>query len=157
LPIRHARFITIGRCGTGPLHLRLKHYRQAVYLDSATKPGEPPGAEQLAGLKAAGINIWAPPLFALLTVDGDGRLVASDSAKQARAAGLEIVAWTLERSGFLADRHPGFYYQGLERAVAREGDVLQVLDVLAREVGVRGVFSDWPATVSFYANCAGLP
>ena len=23
--------------------------------------------------------------------------------------------------------------------------------------GVRGIFSDWPATVSFYAGCAGLP
>jgi glycerophosphoryl diester phosphodiesterase len=31
--------------------------------------------------------------------------------------------------------------------------VLEVLDVLAREVGVRGVFSDWPATVTFYASC----
>jgi glycerophosphoryl diester phosphodiesterase len=31
-----------------------------------------------------------------------------------------------------------------------------VLDVLARQVGVRGVFSDWPGTVTFYANCTGL-
>ena len=37
----------------------------------------------------------------------------------------------------------------------REGDVFQVLDVLAKQVGVLGVFSDWPATTSFYANCAG--
>jgi glycerophosphoryl diester phosphodiesterase len=28
--------------------------------------------------------------------------------------------------------------------------------VLARKVGVRGVFSDWPATTTFYANCTGL-
>jgi len=34
--------------------------------------------------------------------------------------------------------------------------MLRVLDVLARDVGVRGVFSDWPATTTFYANCAGL-
>jgi glycerophosphoryl diester phosphodiesterase len=27
------------------------------------------------------------------------------------------------------------------------------LDVLARGVGVRGVFSDWPATTTYYANC----
>ena len=33
---------------------------------------------------------------------------------------------------------------------------MQALDVLANEVGVLGVFSDWPATVSFYANCMGL-
>jgi glycerophosphoryl diester phosphodiesterase len=41
--------------------------------------------------------------------------------------------------------------------VTREGDVLRVVDVLARDVQARGVFSDWPATVSFYAGCAGLP
>ena len=30
------------------------------------------------------------------------------------------------------------------------------LDALAQEVGVLGVFSDWPATVSYYASCMGL-
>ena len=35
--------------------------------------------------------------------------------------------------------------------------MLEVVDVLVRDVGVRGIFSDWPATVSFYAGCAGLP
>jgi hypothetical protein len=34
-----------------------------------------------------------------------------------------------------------------------EGVILELLDVLANEVGVEGVFSDWPATVTFYANC----
>ena len=41
-------------------------------------------------------------------------------------------------------------------AITGDGAVYQVLDVLAREVGVVGVFSDWPATVTFYANCIGL-
>ncbi|WP_437495094.1 hypothetical protein WME75_33325 [Sorangium sp. So ce1014] len=31
-----------------------------------------------------------------------------------------------------------------------------MLDVLARDVGVRGVFSDWPATVAYYASCMGF-
>jgi glycerophosphoryl diester phosphodiesterase len=30
---------------------------------------------------------------------------------------------------------------------------MTVLDVLARQVGVLGVFSDWPSTVTYYANC----
>ncbi|KPP88624.1 MAG: hypothetical protein HLUCCA08_17710 [Rhodobacteraceae bacterium HLUCCA08] len=30
------------------------------------------------------------------------------------------------------------------------------LDMLAQDVGVIGVFSDWPATTTFYANCMGL-
>lgn len=32
----------------------------------------------------------------------------------------------------------------------------QVIDVLAQDVGVTGIFSDWPATVSYYASCMGL-
>jgi glycerophosphoryl diester phosphodiesterase len=34
--------------------------------------------------------------------------------------------------------------------------MLVLLDVLARQVGIRGIFSDWPATVTYYANCMGL-
>jgi glycerophosphoryl diester phosphodiesterase len=30
------------------------------------------------------------------------------------------------------------------------------MDALAQDVGVAGVFSDWPATVINYANCMGL-
>ena len=81
----------------------------------------------------------------------------SRGAGSARAAGLDIVTWTLERSGNLAAPNNGFYYRTIDSAVTREGDVLRVVDVLARDVGVRGIFSDWPATVSFYAGCAGLP
>ena len=41
----------------------------------------------------------------------------------------------------------------------RGGGTLQFPEhtkVLAREVGIRGIFSDWAATVSYYANCMGL-
>jgi glycerophosphoryl diester phosphodiesterase len=82
--------------------------------------------------------------------------VPSASATAARAAGLDIVAWTLERSGVLADGDNGFYYQTIDAAISRDGDVMEVLDVLARDVGVVGVFADWPATVSYYASCTGL-
>jgi len=114
-------------------------------------------ARRLRGYKAAGINIWAPPLFALLDLDAERRIVPSRSARAARAAGLELVTWTLERSGNLAAPNKGFYYRTIDAAVTREGDVFEVVDVLARDVGVRGIFSDWPATVSFYAGCVGLP
>lgn len=67
-----------------------------------------------------------------------------------------IITWTLERSGILADGNNGFYYQTVDAAIAREGDMLRVLDVLAKDVGVLGVFSDWPAAVTYYANCMGL-
>jgi glycerophosphoryl diester phosphodiesterase len=28
--------------------------------------------------------------------------------------------------------------------------------VQPKQVKIKGIFSDWPATVSFYANCMGL-
>jgi glycerophosphoryl diester phosphodiesterase len=131
--------------------------RQAVLLDDAGRPRALPGARRLARDKAAGINVWAPPLFALLALDAEGRIVPSKAARNARAAGLDIIAWTLERSGNLAAPNSGFYYQTIDKAVTREGDLMEVIDVLARDVSVRGIFSDWAAPVSFYAGCMGLP
>ena len=130
--------------------------KQAVYLDSAETVANLPSAAQLAQYKSQGIQIVAPPLFALLTVDAGGRLVPSDYARNAKQAGLDIITWTIERSGILADGNNGFYYQGYDSAIKTEGDMMRVLDVLGRQVGVLGVFSDWPATTTFYANCAGL-
>jgi glycerophosphoryl diester phosphodiesterase len=129
---------------------------QAVYLDDANTVADLPSFATLAGYKAEGINIWAPPIFALLTDDGHGNIVASQWAKDAKAAGLDIITWTLERSGILADGNNGFYYQTFDTAVSREGDTFRVLDALARDVGVLGVFSDWPATTSYYASCMRL-
>ena len=130
--------------------------RQAVYLDSANTVAELPSAAQLAAYRAQGIRIVAPPLFALLTADGNGTLKPSQYAKDAKAAGLDIITWTLERSSILADGNNGFYYQSFDSAIKREGDMMRMLDVLAKQVGILGIFSDWPATVTFYANCAGL-
>ncbi|MCY4744964.1 glycerophosphodiester phosphodiesterase family protein [Pelomonas sp. UHG3] len=129
--------------------------RQAVYLDDANTVADLPTAQQLRAYRAQGIRIVAPPLFALLTADTSGNLLPSQYARDARAAGLDIITWTLERSGILADGGNGFYFQTFDSAIKREGDVYRVLDVLAEQVGVLGVFSDWPATTSFYANCTG--
>ena len=56
-------------------------------------------------------------------------------------AGLDLIAWTVERSGPLANGG-GWYYQTVSDAINNDGDVMNVIDVLAREVGVIGVFSD---------------
>jgi glycerophosphoryl diester phosphodiesterase len=129
--------------------------RQAVYLDDANVVADLPSFEQLKAYRAAGIHIVAPPLFALLTADTSGNILPSQYARNAKAAGLDIITWTLERSGILADGDNGFYFQTFDSAIKREGDVYRVLDVLAEQIGVLGVFSDWPATTSFYANCTG--
>jgi glycerophosphoryl diester phosphodiesterase len=130
--------------------------KQAVYLDDANTVADLPSFSDLAGYKKQGINIWAPPTFALLALDGSGNIVASQYARNAKRAGLDIITWTLERSGILADGNNGFYYQTIDPAIHREGDVMRVIDVLAKDVGILGVFSDWPATVTYYASCMGL-
>jgi len=130
--------------------------RQAVYLDDANVVEDLPTFQELVGYKARGINIWAPPTFALLALDESNRIVPSQHARWARMARLQVITWTLERSGVLADGANGFYYQTIDPAISREGDVMRVIDVLAQDVGVLGVFSDWAAPVSFYASCMRL-
>ena len=36
------------------------------------------------------------------------------------------------------------------------GDTYELLDVLARDVGMLGIFSDCPGPVTYYASCMGL-
>jgi glycerophosphoryl diester phosphodiesterase len=129
---------------------------QAVFLDDANTVADLPSYDDLVGYRAEGIRIWAPPTFALLALEGSNRIVASQAARHARQAGLDIITWTLERSGILADGDNGFYYQTIDQAITREGDLFTVIDVLAQDVGVLGIFSDWAAPVTYYANCMGL-
>jgi glycerophosphoryl diester phosphodiesterase len=130
--------------------------RQAVYLDDANTVADLPTYAELAHYKAQGIQIVAPPTFALLALDAAGRIVPSNYARDAKTAGLKIITWTLERSGILADGNNGFYFQTFDAAIKADGDVYQAIDVLARQIGVLGIFSDWPATTTFYANCKNL-
>ncbi len=134
---------------------------QAVFLDDRDQVktfdhNKPetwiPGMKELAD---KGVKIIAPPMWMLLTLDEGGRIVPSPYAKEAKAAGLEIITWTLERSGLLTDGG-GWYYKSISKVTNNPGDMLEVLDILARDVGIRGIFSDWPATVTYYANCKKL-
>jgi glycerophosphoryl diester phosphodiesterase len=134
--------------------------QQAVYLDDVD-PGATPQVprlrpDELRELHRVGLRIIAPPIGALLAVDGAGNLVASGYAREIRASGFDIIAWSLERSDLRYGVGPGdFYYSfdGARRAIRGDGDLYAVLDALARGVGVKGVFSDWPATTTYYANC----
>lgn len=90
-----------------------------------------------------------------MTVGDNGKIVSSEYAKQAKAAGLDIITWTLERSGPLTDGG-GWYYQSVTDVIHNAGDMLEMLDVLAQDVGIIGIFSDWAGTVTYYANCKGL-
>jgi glycerophosphoryl diester phosphodiesterase len=56
-------------------------------------------------------------------------------------AGLDIITWTLERSGLLKD-HCGWYYQSITDTIDNDGNTMKMLDVLAKDVGIVGIFSD---------------
>jgi glycerophosphoryl diester phosphodiesterase len=137
--------------------------KQAVYLDSIDPTVNPPippqTTQELNALYQAGGRYFAPPMFALLALDAQDNVVQSQYALDIKAAGFKIITWTFERADL---RHgasqAGFYYlfdpQG--RAIKKDADMYKALDVLAKQVKIKGIFSDWPATVSFYASCMGL-
>lgn len=139
-----------------------RYGEQAVYLDGrdrAAPPIDPMNpatwSPSMETLRAEGVRIIAPPTWMLLTLDSQKRIVPSEYAKRARAAGLSIITWSLERSGPLATGG-GYYYRSIRAAIDNDGDQMNVIDVLANDVGVIGIFSDWPATTTFFANCFGL-
>jgi glycerophosphoryl diester phosphodiesterase len=134
-----------------------KFGEQAVFLDERVDApnGYAAAVASLPEIAALGLRIVAPPTWALVELDAEQRIVPSSYARAAKAAGLDLITWTLERSGPLVTGG-GYYFQSISSAIRRDSDYLVLLDVLAHQVGVRGVFSDWPATVTYYANCFGL-
>lgn len=137
--------------------------KQAVYLDSidptATLPIPRLTLDELKQLKQQGVKIIAPPMFALLAVNSAGEIVASQYALDIKGLGFDIITWTFERSDLRRGAaSAGFYYlfDPQDQAVKKDSDMYKALDALARKVGIIGIFSDWPATVTYYANCMGL-
>lgn len=138
--------------------------RQAVWLDGRyddpafdhTNPATwSPGMGELV---ADGVRIIAPPMWMLLALNDEGDIVPSVYAEAAKAAGLDIITWTFERSNLTkgaVDRagNPTWYYQTIGAAIEKDSDMYKALDVLAKQVGILGIFSDWPSTVTYYASC----
>lgn len=143
---------------------------QAVYLDDRYVAGldhRNPNTwlPSMEDLVARGVNIIAPPMWMLLEVE-NGEIVPSVYATAAKQAGLDIVTWTLEHDGPLANGG-GWTYQTINGnnpnpqypepgVIDNDGDIYHALHVLAQDVGILGVFSDWPASVTYYANCMSL-
>src|SRR5690606_30566513 len=131
---------------------------QAVFLDGRDSSPDfdfrnpATWSPSMAELRQAGVRVIAPPMWMLLDTDDNAQVVPSLYARTARRAGLDIITWTLERSGPLSTGG-GWYHQSITDAINNDGDTYTVLDVLARRVGVRGIFSDWPGTTTYYANC----
>ena len=141
---------------------------QAVYLDGRYGVDDfdhndsSTWSPTMAELVQQNVKVIAPPMWMLVTTDAENNIVPSAYAIEAKAAGLQIITWTLERSGHLASGG-GWYYQSLANpdadtnvTINNDGDMYALLDVLAKDVGVIGIFTDWAATVTYYANCMDL-
>ena len=135
--------------------------RQAVYLDDVDPSVGIPRltAQELRDLRAKGVRIFAPPIPALLAVDSNDKVVASQYAKDIKAAGLDIISWSFERVDLRKGAAGvGSYYDfdPTGAAIKKDSDMYKALDVLAKDVKLIGMFSDWPGTVSYYASCMDM-
>ncbi len=135
---------------------------QAVLLegrDPKELQRQAPAQRDFHALKEEGINYLGPPIPALLRAGASGELDASFYARRASRAGLKLLAWTTERSGRVVEdikaQGSEFYYDPVIDILGNDGDILVAIDVLVKKAGVVGIFSDWPATTTFYANCRG--
>jgi glycerophosphoryl diester phosphodiesterase len=118
----------------------------------------PPTLQEFVEVRNMGVNIIAPPIPVLVQSSINNKSIKpSKYAERARQADFDLISWTTERSGrIVEDVLEGgntFYYQTTLDALNNDGDILRTIDVLAQDVGVFGLFSDWPATTTFYANC----
>ena len=121
-------------------------------------------------LQENGVKIVAPPMWMLVEMSSGGDTAVSKNLQidnfsselgiapfaytmSAKEHGLDIITWTLERTGPGLD---GWYWQTLQENDLTDGDKFALLHVLSHDCGVLGVFSDWPATTTFFANCMGL-
>ena len=134
--------------------------RQAVYLDDVDPSAGIPRltVAELRTIRAKGVRIFAPPIPALLAVDNNDKVVPSQYAKDIRSANLGIITWSFERADLRQGASKAGFYYGFDpegSAIKKDSDMYYALDTLAQDVGILGIFSDWPATVSYYASCMG--
>jgi glycerophosphoryl diester phosphodiesterase len=104
------------------------------------------------------VRVVAPPILTLLAVQ-KGRVVPSTLARTLTAMGFDIITWSFERADLRRGASKAGFYYAFDPAgevIRKDSDMYLALDVLARQVRVKGIFSDWPGTVTYYANCMGL-
>jgi glycerophosphoryl diester phosphodiesterase len=135
---------------------------QAVALDFGDSRPRSEDYDWLLAVQATGAKYVAPPMWKLVEANpaagdaGELDMVASEMAIAAKDLGFEIVTWTLDRTGVsLGSMSPAYYWQTLmgQGLGLTEGSRFELLYVLDKKVGIRGIFDDWPAVTTFYANC----
>ena len=76
------------------------------------------------------------------------KLVPSTWATTQKDAGFEIITWTVDRGYKCWGPRP----EGHADSPECQWNEFELIDAMA-DMGVVGIFSDWPATTTFYANC----
>jgi glycerophosphoryl diester phosphodiesterase len=67
--------------------------------------------EELRELRRARVRIIAPPIFALLAVDSNDKIVPSQYARDIKSTGFDIITWSFERADLRRGAaSAGFYY-----------------------------------------------
>jgi glycerophosphoryl diester phosphodiesterase len=97
-------------------------------------------------------------MWKLVAADTEaGMIIASDFAALIKASGLKVITWTLDRTADPLEKSTtDYYWQTLQSLDLTPGSRFELLDVLSKSVGIEGIFDDWPAVSSFYANCMGI-
>ena len=132
--------------------------KQAVALDDKYEATEEEFRAWHSMLQENGVKIVAPPMWMLVTYDADADLGISPSAyaQSAQEHALDIITWTLERTNPGLAGDDAWYWESLQEMELTDGDKYSLLQVLSDDIGILGIFSDWPATVTFFANCMGI-
>ncbi|MEZ5600795.1 MAG: hypothetical protein R3F36_07290 [Candidatus Competibacteraceae bacterium] len=96
---------------------------------------------------------------ALLRVTSSGDIVPSPFAKDLKRMGFDIITWTFERADLRQGASKAGYYYDFDLtgvAIKKDSDMYRRSGRWPRCGKILGIFSDWPATVTYYANCMGL-
>ena len=103
---------------------------------TATTGVYPPSVTDFKALRKQGVNIVAPSIPYLLTLDSNDDIVASDYARNANRARMKIITWSHERSGRIVEEvlaGSAGYYSTVVAGLENDGDMMTVVDVLARD------------------------
>ncbi|KAF7186160.1 Extracellular protein [Pseudocercospora fuligena] len=135
--------------------------KQAIFLQEYDTAADIANATaNLTEVRAAGVNIIGPSIPMLVQAGGPNNdtIVPSAYSKAITDHGFDIIAWTYERSGPLATvkSRGEYYFSSIADIVSYDGQYYNLLDVLANQIKIKGLFTDWAASVTYFANCFGL-
>ena len=114
----------------------------------------------LKDVEKTGAKYVAPPMWKLVAPE-DEKIVASDFAKLLKEREFHIITWTLGRTAGPLEKpseSADYYWQTLQGQGLNltAGSRFELLDALYKDVGIKGMFDDWPAVTAFYANCMDI-